>query len=106
MTSLRKLTLAAAVALAAGGTFATGARADEVGGRIDNQRDRIEQGVDNGSLTRGEARKLRRQDAQIARERHRMAKNGLSSHERQVLNRDLNRESNRIYDQRHDDQTR
>jgi len=101
----KSLVLAAALALAAGGTFAS-ARADEVGGRIDNQRDRIEQGVDNGSLTRGEARKLRRQDAQIARERHRMAKNGLNSHERQVLNRDLNRESNRIYDQRHDDRTR
>jgi hypothetical protein len=35
-----------------------------------------------------------------------MAKNGLNSHERQVLNRDLNRESNRIHDERTDDQNR
>jgi hypothetical protein len=101
----KSLVLAAALALAAGGSFAS-ARADEVGGRIDNQRDRIEQGVDNGSLTRGEARKLRRQDAQIARERHRMARNGLTQHERRVLNRDLNRESGRIHDERTDDQSR
>jgi hypothetical protein len=106
MIRTKSLVLAAALALAAGGSLAAGARADEVNGRIDNQRDRIEQGVDNGSLTRGEASKLRRQDAQIARERHRMAKNGLNQHERQVLNRDLNRESNRIHDQRNDDQER
>ena len=65
-----------------------------------------EQGVENGSLTRGEARKLRHQDAQIARERHRMARNGLSEHERKVLKRDLNRESDRIHDQRTDEQSR
>ena len=105
MTSLRKLTLAA-VALAAGATFAAGARADTTQDRLHNQRSRIEEGVDNGSLTRGEARKLRRQDAQIARERHRMARNGLSEHERKVLKRDLNRESDRIHDQRTDEQSR
>jgi len=106
MIRTKSLVLATALALAAGGSLAAGARADEVNSRIDNQRDRIEQGVDNGSLTRSEASKLRRQDAQIARERHRMAKNGLNQHERQVLNHDLNRESNHIYDQRHDDQDR
>ena len=60
MIRTKSLVLAAALALAAGGSLAAGARADEVNGRIDNQRDRIEQGVDNGSLTRGEASKLRR----------------------------------------------
>jgi len=106
MIRTKSLVLAAALALAAGGSLAAGARADEVNGRIDNQRDRIEQGVDNGSLTRGEARQLRHQDAKIARERQHMAKNGLTQGERKTLNHDLNRESNRIYDQRHDDQSR
>jgi hypothetical protein len=106
MTRARTLALAAALALAATGSFAAGARADTLQGRIDNQENRIDQGVDNGSLTRGEARKLRRQDAQIQRERHRMARGGLSQHERQVLKRDLNRESDRIHDQRTDDQER
>jgi hypothetical protein len=106
MTHVSKLALAATLALAAGGTFATGVRADTAQDRLQNQRSRIEEGVDNGSLTRGEARKLRRQDAQIAHERHRMARNGLTEHERKVLKRDLNRESDTIHDQRTDDQRR
>ena len=102
MIRTKSLVLAAALTLAAGGSLATSARADELNGRLQNQRDRIEQGVDNGSLTRGEARQLRHQDAKIARERRRMAKNGLTQRER----RTLNRESDRIHDQRTDDQSR
>jgi hypothetical protein len=106
MTRARTLALAAALMLAAAGGLATGARADMLQGRINNQENRIEEGVDNGSLTRGEARRLRRQDARIERERHRMARNGLSQRERQILKRDLNRESDRIHDQRTDEQSR
>ena len=106
MTRVSNLAFAAALILAVGGAFAAGARADNIQDRLRNQENRIEEGVDNGSLTRGEARKLRRQDAQIRRERHRMAENGLSRHERRVLKRDLNRESDRIHDQRTDEQRR
>jgi hypothetical protein len=106
MLRTRSLVLAAALTLAAGGSLATSARADNVRDRLDNQRDRIEEGVDNGSLTRGEARKLRHQDAKIARERRSMARGGYTRHERQELKRDLNRESDRIHDQRTDDQRR
>ena len=106
MIRARQLALAAALALAGGGTFAAGASADTATGRLHNQRDRIEEGVDNGSLTRGEARKLRRQDAKIARERHRMARGGFTPRERQALKRDLNREGDRIHDQRTDDDQR
>ena len=106
MTRVRNLALAAALTLAAGGTFAAGARADNVQDRLRNQENRIEEGVDNGSLTRGEARKLQHQDAKIARERRSMARGGYTRHERQELKRDLNRESDRIHDQRTDDQRR
>ena len=104
MSTLRQLALATALTLAAGTAVTGAARADEFRDRYHNQQNRIEQGVDNGSLTRGEANRLENQEQQIRRERERLSRNGLSQHDRQVLNRDLNRESNRIYDQRHDDQ--
>ena len=104
MRTISQLTLATALTLAAGTTVAGAARADAFWDRYHNQQDRIEQGVDNGSLTRSEANRLEEQERQLKRERERLARNGLSRHDRQVLNRDLNRESSRIYDQRHDDQ--
>jgi TolA-binding protein len=104
MSTLRQLALATALTLAAGTAVTSAARADQFWDRYHNQQNRIEQGVDNGSLTRGEANRLENQEQQLRRERERLSRNGLSQHDRQVLNRDLNRESNRIYDQRHDDQ--
>ena len=104
MSTLRRLALATALTLAAGTAVTGAARADQFWGRYHNQQDRIEQGVDNGSLTRGEARRLEEQEQQLKRERERLAHNGLSGHDRQVLNRDLNRQSEEIHDQRHDDQ--
>jgi hypothetical protein len=104
MSTLRQLALATALTLAAGTAVTSAARADQFWDRYHNQQNRIEQGVDNGSLTRGEANRLENQEQQLRRERERLSRNGLSRHDRQVLNRDLNRESNRIYDQRHDDQ--
>ena len=104
MRTIRQLTLATALTLAAGTTVAGAARADAFWDRYHNQQDRIEQGVDNGSLTRSEANRLEEQERQLARERHRLGENGLSDRDRAVLKRDLNRESSQIYDQRHDDQ--
>jgi hypothetical protein len=104
MILVRKLAFAGALALAAGATFAGTARADTFWDRLHNQQDRIEQGVDNGSLTRSEARRLEEQERQLARERHRLGENGLSERDREILKRDENRESRRIYDERHDDQ--
>ena len=104
MIPVRKIALAGALALVTGATFAGTARADTFWDRWHNQQDRIEQGVENGSLTRSEARRLEEQERQLARERHRLGENGLSDRDRAILRRDLNRESNRIYDQRHDDQ--
>ena len=104
MIPVKKLALAGAVALATSVTYAGTARADAFWDRWHNQQDRIEQGVDNGSLTRSEASRLEEQERQLARERHRLGENGLSDRDRAVLKRDLNRESSQIYDQRHDDQ--
>src|SRR3954469_11054757 len=104
MIPVKKLSLAGAVALATSVTYAGTARADAFWDRYHNQQDRIEQGVDNGSLTRSEARRLEGQERELRRERERLSRDGLSRHDRQVLNRDLNRESRAIHDQRHDDQ--
>jgi hypothetical protein len=104
MSTIRRLALATTLTLATGAAFVGTARADEFWGRYHNQQDRIEQGVDNGSLTRGEANRLENQEQQLRRERERLAHNGLSGHDRQVLNRDLNRESRAIHSQRTDDQ--
>jgi hypothetical protein len=100
MIGITKPALAVALgALALAGT----ARAGEVGGRLENQRDRIEQGYENGNLTRKEACRLLGQEKDLRQERRHMARNGLSDRERREMNRDLDRESWRIHGQRTDD---
>jgi hypothetical protein len=108
MIATRNIALAAIVAFGAATsvsspTFAAHS-SNEVNGRFQNQRDRIEQGYENGSLTKDEACRLLAQEKDLRKERQHMAKNGMSQGERERMNRDLNRESNRIYAQRHDDQ--
>jgi len=103
MIGITKPALAAAAlgALALAGT----ARAGEIGGRLENQRDRVEQGYENGNLTRKEACRLLGQEKDLRQERRHMARNGLSDRERREVNRDLDRESRRIHEQRTDDDT-
>jgi hypothetical protein len=84
-------------------TLAGTARAGEIGGRLENQRDRVEQGYENGSLTRNEACRLLDQERDLRQERRHMARNGVSDRERREMNRDLDRESRRIHEQRTDD---
>ena len=107
MIATRNIALAAIVALGAATGFASttfAARDNEVGGRFQNQRERVEQGYENGSLTRDEACKLLSQEKHLRKERQHMAKNGMNDNERERMNRDLNRESERIHSQRTDDQ--
>jgi hypothetical protein len=106
MIATRNIALAAIVALGTATGFASASFAakNEVGGRMENQRDRIEQGYENGSLTRDEACKLLSQEKDMRKERQHMAKNGMNENERERMNRDLNHESNRIHAQRTDDQ--
>jgi hypothetical protein len=76
--------------------------------RQQNQRERIRQGVQSGELTPVEAARLRRQEAQIRLNEARARQSGgeFKPQERARIQRQLNRESRRIYRQKHDAQDR
>jgi hypothetical protein len=72
--------------------------------RAVNQQQRIQQGVNSGSLTGGEAQRLERQQSSIAGQEQRMrARDGgqLAAHDRAVLNTRENRASNAIFRDKH-----
>jgi hypothetical protein len=76
----------------------------EVGQRAENQQDRIAQGVKSGQLTAGEAAHLENNEAKINREvRNDRAANGgkLTPQEKAQVNRQQNRESKKIYRDKH-----
>jgi hypothetical protein len=77
-------------------------------GRERLQRVRIEQGVGDGSLTRGEARRLGREQVRIERaERRFRADDGhLGPRERAQLDRRLDRASHHIHRARHNERER
>ena len=67
-----------------------------------HQQERIEQGIKSGQLTCRETRQLERGEGRIDRVEGRdLAKGPLTAHEREHLNRMLNRESRRIYRDKH-----
>jgi len=69
-----------------------------------NQADRIQQGVNNGSLTPGQGAALQSRDRAINREAARMAaRNGgtLSQAQERRIHRQMNRQSRRIYRAKH-----
>jgi hypothetical protein len=72
--------------------------------RLENQRDREQAGVKDDQLTKGEATHLRADDAAIRVQEkvYRNANDGkLTKGERKQLNKELNRSSNQIYRDRH-----
>jgi hypothetical protein len=72
--------------------------------RLENQKDRIQAGTEDGQLTKGEQTKLRADDAAIhAQERVERKANGgtLTGAEKRQLNRELNRNSRQIRRDRH-----
>src|SRR5690242_6748368 len=72
--------------------------------RLENQHDRIQAGVKDDQVTKGEATHLRAEDAAIHAEEkvYRQANDGkLTKGERRQLNRQLNRTSAQIYRDRH-----
>jgi len=78
-------------------------RVNEVQGRIDNQEKRIDQGINKGQLTPGQAARDIRRDARIERQlKHDEAKHGghITKGEQAKLNRELNRNSRAIHKQR------
>lgn len=80
----------------------------QVNRRQHEQRQRIEQGIRRSSLTKREAARIRAREAAIrARERRdRRDGHGLTFAERRRLQREQNRVSHRIYQQKHDRQHR
>ena len=96
---------ALAAALAASPAFAQPgtARIDQ---REANQERRIEQGVKSGSLTRKEARRLENDQAHVQKMETRAEADGkVSARERARIERAQDRESRRIYREKHDKQT-
>lgn len=79
-------------------------RVNEVNQRLDNQQARINQGVANGTMTEKQAARDEAHDSNIAkRESVDEAKHGghLTKGEQNRLNGSLNRNSKRIYNQKH-----
>ncbi len=83
-------------------------RAPYVNSRRDEQRERIQSGVRNGSLTTREAQQLRDREARIRRTESRDRRSGgrLTDAERRDLQRRQDNTSRDIYRQKHDGQNR
>lgn len=90
------------------GTATLALAQNEVNDRERNQQRRIGQGVESGSLTAGETAHLEKQEAGINKEvrQDRKANGGkLTPQEHAQVNRQQNRESNRIYRDKHNGKT-
>jgi hypothetical protein len=75
--------------------------------REHNQQERIRQGIKSGELTRREAVRLEEQEAKIrVNERFAKADGKITPAERERLEKELNRTSQNIHEQKHDDQDR
>jgi len=76
--------------------------------REHNQQQRIRQGIRSGELTRVEAARLEKQEAQIRLNEAIARRSGgeFTPRERARIQRQLDRESHNIYRQKHDDQRR
>lgn len=76
----------------------------EINQREADQQQRIDQGIKSGALTDKEATHLQNQEGRIDKQEGRMeAKDGgkLTAADKKKLNRELNRESRRIYREKH-----
>jgi uncharacterized membrane protein YebE (DUF533 family) len=105
MNTIHKLA-AIATFLFAGATLAQTADPG-INARQENQKDRIQQGVHSGELTRHEAKKLRTTERGIRAEERAFKSDGtLDKTERKVLHQDLNQANRQIYRQKHDAQKR
>jgi hypothetical protein len=112
----RTITLAALLALIAASWAPIRAnaqekypRAHQVNSRLKRQAGRTRNGIKSGQLTKHEARSVKRSDARIhaSERRDRIAHSGhLTTSEDKRLNHRLNRNSSRIYKDKHNNKTR
>ena len=80
-------------------------RVNEIQGRIDRQVGRVNAGIGQGQISPGEAARDRARDNRVERQLQRdEARHGghITKAEQQHLNRELNRNSRHIYNQRHE----
>lgn len=78
-----------------------------VNAREHRQKERVEQGVRSGQLTKDEAKKLRAQQREIRQEEKQYRADGkFTKEERKDVQRDLNQASKDIYKEKHDAETR
>lgn len=79
-------------------------RVNEVDQRLENQQQRIDNGVKDGQMSQGEAARDEKRDAKVERQLSRdEAKNGghITKAEQRHMNRELNHDSHKIHRQRH-----
>jgi hypothetical protein len=79
-------------------------RRAEVNKRLENQNDRIKEGRENGTLTKGQAEQLHAEDHAIRQqERAEAATQGghITKAQQRQLNREENKVSNQIYEEKH-----
>jgi hypothetical protein len=117
MTKLRNMLLLAAagaicVPLAIGQESTNSTASDTtkpkytINQRKDNQQQRVGEGVENGSLTAGEAARIEKQESHLNAEEKKMKSDGhLSAAERARIQNQQNHLSKEIYNQKHDAQT-
>ena len=94
----------AVAALVGAALLPLAANADSINQRLQDQHQRIHQGVMSGQLTRGEQYRLNRRDARIHAQEHldrRFNGGHLTYGERRNLQGDLNRSSSRVYQDKH-----
>ena len=98
------------IAGAAAGLFSLAANAQTAGSEVQrdvNQQQRIEQGLKSGQLTNREAGRLERGESRIDRREARAGRDGVvDAGEQRRIQASENRESRRIYREKHDAQTR
>jgi hypothetical protein len=91
-----------------GGNFAVEhPRRNEVNTRVDNQRERINQGLKNGTLDKQQAQQLRANDRAIKQQEHADVKaNGgyLTGAQKKQINQEENANSQMIRDEKHPQQ--
>ena len=97
------ISTALAIAFLGGSSLSVAAEVDR---RLENQKDRIEQGEKSGELTKGEAKGVEARDKHIEREikRDRAANGGtLTPAEKRKINRQENRTSRKIRRRKHNE---
>lgn len=78
-----------------------------VNAREHHQRERIEQGVRSGQLTRDELKEIHAEQREIRKEEREYRSDGkFTREERADIQRELNQSSRNVYEEKHDDETR